>query len=85
MALKPSPGHTLVRLGGKYKHVSAEVKTYEGATTGKVMESDSPLYPVGTMVYWSELMAGNPIPHGGYNYVFIKTERIEGYEVGESN
>lgn len=79
-SLHPMPGYVLVELTGKYKHVSAEVKTYEAATTGVVIDSEEPEM-VGRRVYWTDLVAPTPIAHDGTNYAFIKIDRIEGYEV----
>lgn len=76
--LHPMPGYVLVELGSKYKHVTAATKSYEGATSGVVVESVTGLLK-GDEVFWSELVAGNPIRQNDKSYVFVRIDRIEGY------
>lgn len=93
MSLLPMPGYVLVELEGNYKHVTATSKVYESATKGIIRSlgtlGDNPLsdYLVERMgskgeyrAYWSDMMAGNPIVQDGKGYVFVRIDRLEGYE-----
>ena len=93
--LYPMPGYALMKLAGKYKNVSAETKSYEGATSGVLISvslhtSDDPdiakkwQRAIYKTVYWSEHVSGHPITEGRDRYVFIRADLIEGYQVAKS-
>jgi hypothetical protein len=84
--LYPTKGRVLVKLGSKYKNVSAETKICETATSGEVVAiapEDTFKGLIGNKVYWSELMSGNPIIYKDTILVSVKVENIEAVEVGE--
>lgn len=94
--LHPMPGHVLVQLGGKYENVTATTKTYEGAITGRVVESvaadesehfeddePGPELEVGLTVYWQEQVTGTRVEKDGKNYAFVSLFDIIGYDDGE--
>lgn len=86
--LEPMPGYVLVELEGKFANVTAKTKVYEAATQGiltamgpvEIANFADPLSLVGKRVFWTELVAGSPITRDGRNYVFLRADRIEGYE-----
>jgi hypothetical protein len=81
MPLHPAPGYVLVEVEGKYQHVSAPAKAYEGATSGRVKairQEDADYLGIKTntptKVYWEELVSGNR------GTVFVKVTEIRGFE-----
>ena len=84
--LYPTKGRVLVLLGSKYRNITAETKVYESATSGEIVKiapEDNHKYAVGHKVYWSEMMASNPIIYKDQILVVVKVEHIEAVEVGE--
>lgn len=99
MALYPLPGYALVKLAAsKYKHIAAQQKVYEAASSGVLLKcnypSDTLTAPspkvsyeqaVGQIVYWEELNAKAPIEYDGVQFAYVKLEDLMGYEYAESN
>ncbi len=90
MSLEPMSGYVLVELNGKYKNVSASSKVYESATEGIARAiavegslTRNLLELVDKRVFWSDMMAGAPIVRDGKKYVFVRIERLEGFEDAE--
>jgi hypothetical protein len=84
--LYPTKGRVLVRLASRYANVTATTKIYESATSGEVVAiapEDTHKNLVGKTVYWSEMMAGNPIIYNEEMLVTVKVENIEAVEVGK--
>jgi hypothetical protein len=84
--LIPLEGYALVEVtGGQYKNIVATTKAYEGKSTGICIRvSDNPGVGgdlVGKRVFWEAMREGAPIKRNDGEYVFIKLEDIQGYEL----
>lgn len=92
--LHPLPGYALVRLGSKYKNITAPSKSYDGATNGILVEyfaaglggidKEDYLEALGRQVFWEEQVTGTRVTVDGETYVMPRVTELRGYEeVGE--